>query len=61
MKNKDYILGKYYKPFGTYLGPRVTHLVSKKEMHEHIFSTGIYDGWGAIKLVRIPFKDRNKI
>ena len=53
MKNTNYVEGRYYSGFGTYLGTRITHTMSKKQKKEHIFSTGIYDIGGAMKLNRL--------
>ena len=52
-----YTEGTYYKYLGTYLGVRKTHYVSEKYPHtisEHVFSTGVKDGGGAIMLNRLP-------
>ena len=53
MKNTNYVEGRYYSGFGTYLGTRITQTINKKQKKEHLFSTGIYDTGGAMKLNRL--------
>ena len=31
MKNTNYVEGRYYSGFGTYLGTRITHTMNKKD------------------------------
>tara|TARA_R110002049_G_scaffold80490_2_gene204774 strand:+ start:276 stop:455 length:180 start_codon:yes stop_codon:yes gene_type:complete len=55
--NNLYTKGTYYEDLGTYLGVRKTHYVSKKYPHvisEHVFSTGVKDGGGAVMLNKLP-------
>jgi len=60
MKNTNYVEGRYYSGFGTYLGTRITQTINKKQKKEHLFSTGIYDTGGAAKLKRILINIKNK-
>ena len=56
MENINYTEGKYYSGFGTYIGTRITHTTNIQSKKEHLFSTGIYDTGGAVKLKRILIK-----
>ena len=53
---KRYEKGSYYQYLGFYLGTRKTTLADKTNKKEHIFSTGVYDGGGAVILNRILIK-----
>jgi hypothetical protein len=50
---KRYEKGRYYQYLGFYLGTRKTTLIDKTNKKEHIFSTGVYDGGGAVILNRV--------
>ena len=50
---RQFTRGNYYDNFGTYLGTRITHNPDKTKITHHIFSTGKYDGGGAVKLIRL--------
>ena len=50
---RQFIEGKYYSEFGTYLGTRITHTPDHKQIRHHIFSTGVRDFGGAMELVRL--------
>ena len=60
MKNTNYVEGRYYSGFGTYIGTRITYTIKKNQKNEHIFSTGIYDGGGAMKLKKILISIKDK-
>ena len=55
---ESYKKGKYYRGLGYYLEKRKTYSVScpTKPIEEHIFSTGEYDGGGAVILNRVLVK-----
>jgi|18_taG_2_1085343.scaffolds.fasta_scaffold157015_2 hypothetical protein len=50
---RQFTEGRYYKEFGTYLGTRIVHSPDKSSANYHLFSTGEYDGGGAVKLIRL--------
>ena len=45
--------GKYYRGLGIYIEIRTTHFPNKESIKEHIFSTGEYDGGGAVYLKKV--------